>query len=96
MYVSAENIEPQEVEIEELSSSDTGKIVTVEGEVVSSSFRKNNLFLTVEDGTGRIKIVMFDATKNIREGERAVIEGEVTLYRGELEIIADSISRKQV
>lgn len=94
MYVSAENIQPEKVEIEELTASTTGEVVTVEGEVVSSSFRDGNLFLTVKDDTGELKVANFNSQKNFQEGDNVAVSGQVTLYEGEVEIIADSIELK--
>jgi len=94
MFVTAENIEPETAQIESLSSSQTGEIITVEGEIISSQFTDGNLFLTVEDETGSMSVADFNSNKNFQEGDKVSIEGEITLYEGELELIAQAIERQ--
>ncbi|PSG98616.1 MAG: hypothetical protein BRC29_00630 [Nanohaloarchaea archaeon SW_7_43_1] len=95
MFVTAESIEPETNKIESLSSSSqTGDIITVKGEVISSQYVDGNLFLTVEDETGSMSVADFNSNKNFQEGEKVSVEGEITLYEGELELIAQAIERQ--
>lgn len=93
IYFAGENIEPETVGIDDISTTDTGEIISINGTVTSSSFVEGNLFLNVEDETGSISVSKFSADKNFREGEDVIIEGEVTIYEGDLSIIANSIRR---
>jgi DNA/RNA endonuclease YhcR with UshA esterase domain len=93
IYVAGENIEPETVAVENISTTDTGEIVTVEGTVASSSFVEGNLFLDIKGETGSIGVSNFGANQNFREGEKVSIEGEVTIYEGELGLVANSIER---
>jgi len=94
MFVTAESIEPETAQIGSLSSSQTGEIITVEGEIISSQFTDGNLFLTVEDETGSMSVADFNSNKNFQEGDKVSVEGEITLYEGELELIAQAIERQ--
>jgi RecJ-like exonuclease len=93
IYYAGENIEPETVAIENISTTDTGEIITVEGTITSSSFIEGNLFLDLEDETGSISVSNFGANQNFREGETVSVEGEVTIYEGELSLVANSIER---
>lgn len=93
IYYAGENIEPEKVAIGNLSTTQTGEIVTVEGEVMSSSFIEGNLFLDLKGETGSISVSNFGANQNFREGETVSVEGEVTIYEGELSMVARSIER---
>jgi RecJ-like exonuclease len=93
IYVAGENIEPETMAIENISTTDTGEIITVEGTVTSSSFIEGNLFLDLEDETGSISVSNFGANQNFREGEDVSVEGEITIYEGDLSLVANSIER---
>jgi RecJ-like exonuclease len=93
IYVAGENIEPETMAIENISTTDTGEIITVEGTVTSSSFIEGNLFLDMEDETGSISVSNFGANQNFREGEDVSVEGEITIYEGDLSLVANSIER---
>lgn len=75
-------------ELDTISESDIGKIVKLQG--VAESVRRSGdaLFLEV-DG---FRIVQFSAEEtNIKDGYRIEVTGRVSLYKGNLEIIADSV-----
>jgi RecJ-like exonuclease len=93
IYYAGENIEPETMAIENISTTDTGEIITVEGTVTSSSFIEGNLFLDLEDETGSISVSNFGANQNFREGEDVSVEGEITIYEGDLSLVANSIER---
>jgi RecJ-like exonuclease len=93
IYYAGENIEPETVAIENISTTDTGEIITVEGTITSSSFIEGNLFLDLKGETGSISVSNFGANQNFREGETVSVEGEVTIYEGELSLVANSIER---
>jgi len=86
-----ELIKPSVISIEEVSSK-LDSFVYIEGNVVSTTYKQDLAFLTVEDSTGEILVVIFDKLeKNILKGDRIGVSGQISLYRGEMEIIAEKV-----
>ena len=89
--------EPSQIEIGRLSERDSGKQVMIGGIVDDKSVDDGNIFLTLNDGTGSITVVMFERSArgttayDVQLGKSAQIRGQVSIYKGELEIIANSI-----
>jgi len=98
LFLFVQTIEPLNVEVSRIDDSMIGKSVEVSGNIDSFSVKEGNVFLTIDDGTGKISVVMFerDARRNsgvysLKEGGNVTVSGKIALYRSELEIIADSI-----
>ena len=80
---------PKQPSLNEIDSSWSGETVEVEAEVKSKSFSDGNIFLEI--GDRELTVVQFDTSNRFEEGEKVEVEGTVRIYRGEMEIIADSI-----
>lgn len=80
---------PEEVAVLSLEPSDIGEKVYMEGTVVKAYSSPESAFLTVSDGTGNISVVSFDGRTSFNEGENVSLSGRVTMYEGELEVVAD-------
>lgn len=98
IYLSIALIGPQETAIGEIDTTDIGKQVSVAGTVNSFNTKDGNIFITLGDGTGNITIVMFERTARgqrieLNEHDYIEVEGQVNVYKNELEIIANSISK---
>ncbi len=92
-------IEPEQVPIGSIEFSDSGRHVIINGTISEMSVSGGHIFLTVEDSTGSILVVMFerDANQdvyNMKAGNNVVIEGQINVYKNELEIIARDIKEK--
>jgi len=79
-----------------IDKSYIGRVVFIRGNVTSNYYKNGNLFLTVKDDTGEIKVVAFENTVkklNINPKINGYIEikGNVKEYKGELEIIAERL-----
>ncbi|HHY00194.1 MAG: exodeoxyribonuclease VII large subunit [Methanobacterium sp.] len=104
---SANYINPQEVKIKDMNRGMLDKEVSVEGLVtdVSQSRSGGTYFLELMDGTGKIKLIIFESAaseiqktgitiKNFNKRRLRVV-GRVTEYHGSLEVILkDSNSLK--
>ena len=83
--------------VREITRSRIGQIVTVSGAASAASLRNGTLFITLADDTGSIAVVMFERTSRgqalstIGIGSNLTVTGKITLYRGELEVVADRI-----
>lgn len=96
--ISAEIMfEVDRIQINKISFKKIGEHVRIKGKVVDFSTNKGHSFLTLKDDTGKIKVVDFNSEKELKkiinEAEKVQIKGSVDVYQGELEIIADEISR---
>lgn len=80
---------PHKTNIGDINASDIGEKIYTEGEVTDFYSSYDSKFLNVSDGTGQISVTSFSSQKNFAEGEKIRFSGQVTLYRGELEIIAE-------
>lgn len=104
---AANYITPQEVKIKDMNRGMLDKEVSVEGLVtdVSKSRSGGTYFLELMDGTGKIKLIIFESEAfeiqktgiNIKNfnNMRIRVMGRVTEYHGSLEVILkDSSSLK--
>jgi len=99
LYVLSMTIVSAPVNIGEVTGSLIGGAVTVSGEVSDLyKHEDGHVFFSLADGTGEIKVVLWDETvkqlelngvivSQLKNGDRIKITGEVTTYKGELEII---------
>lgn len=101
MIVSAGSITPREVKIKEISRGMIDEKVTVTGfvEEIKNSKSGKATFITLNDGTGRMTIVIFESVKNEIERSNLNLEmlkyrkikitGKITEYKGSMEIILE-------
>lgn len=94
LYFISVFVTPKFVELSEIGMENVGEIVKTTG-LISKSFlseKSNTLFLDLEENGVGLKVVMFNIDKNLFEkGDEVSVEGEVSIYEGELEIIAKDI-----
>lgn len=88
--------EPLAVRIVEINEAMSGQSVITNGTISSFSTKDGNVFLTLSDEK-EIKVVMFkkDAERNniyqLKDGDQIRVNGKVSVYRDELEIVAEQI-----
>lgn len=83
------------VKLGEIDRSFIGKTVNVTGEINSVYVNEGNVFFTLSDETGEIKVVLWEDmieliginVSEINDGKTANVIGNVELYKGELEIL---------
>ncbi|MGC9310967.1 MAG: OB-fold nucleic acid binding domain-containing protein, partial [Candidatus Aenigmatarchaeota archaeon] len=74
----------------------SGKFVSTEGVVTSARVSNSStLYMTLGGGGGKeIQVVFFSAGERLFEtGEKVSVSGEVSVYNGQLEILAKEIQR---
>ncbi len=79
--------------IEDVQPQDIGEKVKIRGTVVSFNKYGATTIMTFSDSTGSLKAVSFDSNKKFSIGQRIEARGKVTMYKGELEVVIDSVSR---
>jgi DNA/RNA endonuclease YhcR with UshA esterase domain len=104
MIFSANYITPQKVQIKDMNRGMLDKEVSIEGMVVgvSQSQKGGTYFLDLMDGTGKIKVVIFESAAteiqktniNIKNfnNRRVGVVGKVTEYQGNMEVILKDAS----
>ena len=108
MIASANSIAPQTVQIKDMDRGMLDKEVSIEGMVtgVIQSQKGETYFLEVMDGTGRIKVVVFESAateiqktsvnlENLTQ-RRIKIVGKVTEYKGSLELVLKDASSLKI
>ena len=90
-------LEPEQLAIKDITLSHVGHEVVVSGSVASLTEKDGHVFITLSDNNSSIKVVMFANTAkiypeiyNLTSG-MLTIQGKVDNYKGELEIVANSI-----
>lgn len=96
VLVSGLDVAPPLREIASLSSADVGRWVQVQGQVVESDPFSSGINFTLDDGTGRITLLLWDSlyreipySRTLDVGARVQVQGSVSEYRGALEIIPE-------
>lgn len=91
IYGSSLYIEPEKVNSTEIKPSWSGKKVLLEGNATGVSSAGKHLFFDLEGSEGEIKVAEFESDTNMSSGEKVVVEGRVTMYQGNLEVVAEEI-----
>ncbi|MFB6199626.1 MAG: exodeoxyribonuclease VII large subunit [Candidatus Nanohaloarchaea archaeon] len=94
MLASSKYMEPEKTRIGEIDRTMTGQKVQLQGTVKKSTYTDKHTFLTLKDGKNSITVAAFNTQKQFPENVSVTVEGEVKLYKGRLEVIADEIKRK--
>jgi len=92
-----------EKNIGELTSEDVGQLAIVRGTVIEVNFFSAGVKLTLDDGTGTVIALLwqdvYDGLRNGPEpgvGAEVQVQGEVSQYRGEMEIVPELATDVQV
>ncbi len=108
MMFSANYINPQEVQIKDMNRGMLDKEVSIDGMVVdvSQSQKGGTYFLELMDGTGKIKVIIFESAAteiqktniNIKNfnNRRIRVVGKVTEYQGNMEVILKDASSLKI
>lgn len=108
MIFSSSYITPQNVQIKEINRGMLDKEVSIEGLVmdVSQSQKGGTYFLELMDGTGKIKLVIFESAASEIEKTNINIEnfnkrrirvvGKVAEYQGSMELILKDASSLKI
>lgn len=85
---------PEHEKIEDLGPGKTGEKVLVSGKVKDFRSFNESYFMNISDETGEVRVIDFNSGKIFSEGEKVSVNGRITVYHGELEVIARQASRK--
>ncbi len=102
LIIFTSSIEVKKVEIQDINRGMIDEEVSIEGVVsdVKSSASKSSYFLTVNDGTGQMSLIIFESQLAQLEdngidiesykGKKVNVVGTVTQYNSQLELILSS------
>ncbi|WP_404807331.1 exodeoxyribonuclease VII large subunit [Methanobrevibacter smithii] len=102
LIIFTPSIEVKKVEIQDINRGMIDEEVSIEGVVsdVKSSASKSSYFLTVNDGTGQMSLIIFESQLAQLEdngidiesykGKKVNVVGTVTHYNSQLELILSS------
>jgi RecJ-like exonuclease len=92
LFVISENINLETKDIQNITKKDVDTIIKVTGQVTRISNLPGLIILNLKDQTSEIKVVIFkEEPLNIKQNNFLQIEGKITEYQGELEILAEKI-----
>jgi DNA/RNA endonuclease YhcR with UshA esterase domain len=93
---------PEEMAIGMIGEEDLGKMVKISGSIISFSTTNGNIFIWLDDKGGNISVVMFERTARdqkyvyeLKKGDNITVSGKVSLYKTDLEVLAETIKRMQ-
>ena len=95
LFLYVQNRGPTMLSVYQMEDMIGGKVML--SGVVNSAYtsKDGHTFLQISDGTGQITVVAFTGSGInadwIKKGESVSVEGRVSEYKGELEIIASNI-----
>ena len=98
LFALVQIIEPLNVRLADINEAMNGQMITTEGTISSISTTKGIVLLTLYD-SNEIKVVIFskEAEKNnayeLKLNDRVRVEGKISIYENELEIIAEKIGK---
>lgn len=99
LIIFTPSVEVKKVTIKDISKSMIDEEVSINCVVtdISQSNTKNNYFLTINDGTGQISLIIFERQANEIQskgfkindfkGKKVNVVGKITQYKSQLEII---------
>lgn len=99
MLAFASYIEPKEMKINEITRNNIGETVSISGiaESVKMSSSGSSCFMELNDGTGKINVIVFESTLaelndagndlNDFKGHNVKVVGSITEYKSSMELI---------
>jgi DNA/RNA endonuclease YhcR with UshA esterase domain len=92
LFYLAKTSKPNFVPLNEIDSTYIGKTISTSGRIVSVSYNKGNIFLTIYDKNSSINVPIFSNIAkyldvNLKKGQKIVVSGMVDEYKGKLQII---------
>ncbi len=94
IYLIEKNYKMQITEISNINSSLIEKNIKIEGKIIKQTLIKDILFFTLKDNTSQINIITFQTNQTLNKNQTYTVEGKITSYNKELEIIANKIEIK--
>ncbi len=90
----SQKIDASAYQISDISTKNIDEKIKINGVATKITEKPTVTFITLKDDTGTITVVIFNKEKlNIKSGNNIQVYGKISEYKGQLEVIADSIKK---
>ncbi|MBS3055837.1 MAG: exodeoxyribonuclease VII large subunit [Candidatus Aenigmarchaeota archaeon] len=96
LFLVSEFYGPAKLEISSITKSMNNRLVLVQGIVTNLRISGENTFFVLERNNTGIKVVIFNKNYNIENNQNIIVKGRVSIYKNQLEIIANDIIVKNI
>jgi len=89
-------MDPEFIELNSIDRNMVGKIISTEGIISKIAFieESKTLFLDISENEKTLAVVIFNSEGDIfKKGDKIIINGELTTYKGSLELIAREVEK---
>ncbi len=95
LYFISDFVEPKFISLEKIDESHLNEVVKTSGTIESIYLSDSStLFINMEDKDKILSIVKFNVGHtNLKKGDYIEVEGEIKLYKNDLEIVAREIKK---
>lgn len=95
LFFVANSLQPLEITAKTIDKSHVGTTVSVNGTIKSLAVKEGNIFISLEEG---MRVVVFrnsaaGSDYGLKRNDRINVVGKVQLYKNELEIVAEKITK---
>jgi len=92
LYYVAKTFKPAFVPLNEIDSTYIGKTISTSGKIISVTYSKGNIFLTLYERNSTINVPIFSNVAkyldiSLKKGQTIIVSGMVDEYKGKLQII---------
>lgn len=91
LLIISANLKPKEFRINEINTNQINEKIQINGQVISIKNYNPFDIITIQDQTGKIKVLTENKNKDIKKFDNLTIIGKVSEYNQELEIIPNKI-----
>ena len=91
LFFLTQTIEPLHISISEIDESTESQKIVTQGNIQYITTKNGNTLIILEDNNYTINIISFKKQYQMQRNTKILVTGTVQTYKGEMEIIADSI-----
>jgi RecJ-like exonuclease len=92
---SAKYLKPDKVPVSEITKEMNGEKIRTTGAVSNPQQIKGHLFFDLTWRGDTVKVAEFNSNRQLKKAQRIDVEGSVSMYQGDLQIVASEISSKK-
>lgn len=88
---SAKYLKPDKVAVSEITKQMNGEKIRTTGAVANPQYVKGHLFFDLHWRGDTVAVAEFNSDRQLNEGQRVDIEGSISMYQGDLQVVASKI-----
>ncbi len=97
LFFLSQAFQARETKIGEISEAMLGQCISVKAKVDSAFYKDNFVLFQLNDGSGKIKAVIFNPSREqrilLQKNSFVRLQGKVQLYEGQLEVVAEAVEQ---